>query len=81
MRKIENMITESKLYEALKKRDKEKVKKVVTCVLVVLGCIAAIAGIAYAVHRFFTPNYLKDTADDDTLDDDSEEDLFEDEEL
>ena len=72
MNKIEDMITETKLYEMLKKRDQDKVKKTVLCVV-------AVAGIAYAVYRFLSPDYLEDFEED--LDDDFEDDFFEDEEL
>ena len=37
-----------------------------------------VAGIAYAVYRFFTPDYLEDFEDD--FDDDFDDDFFEDEE-
>ena len=36
----------------------------VTWVLAIIGAIAAVAGIAYAVYRFFTPDYLEDFEDD-----------------
>ena len=36
------------------------------------------AGIAYAVYRFFTPDYLEDFEDD--FDDDFDDDFFEDDE-
>ena len=40
--------------------------------------VAAVAGIAYAVYRFFTPDYLEDFEDD--FDDDFDDDFFEEEE-
>ena len=79
MNKIEDMITETKLYEMLKKRDQDKVKKTVLCILGIIGAVAAIAGIAYAVYRFLTPDYLENFEED--LDDDFEDDFFEDDEL
>lgn len=79
MNKIEDMITETKLYEMLKKRDQDKVKKTILCILAIVGAVVAIAGIAYAVYRFLSPDYLDDFEED--LDDDFEEDFFEDEEL
>ena len=33
-------------------------------VLAIIGAVAAVAGIAYAVYRFFTPDYLEDFEDD-----------------
>ena len=46
--------------------------------LAVIGAIAIIAGIAYAIYRYFTPDYLEDLEDDfdDYFEDDEE---FEDE--
>lgn len=79
MNKIEDMITETKLYEMLKKRDQDKVKKTILCILAIVGAVVAVAGIAYAVYRFLSPDYLEDFEED--LDDDFEEDFFEDEEL
>ena len=79
MNKIEEMITETKLYEMLKKRDQDKVKKTILYIIAIVGAVAAIAGIAYAVYRFLSPDYLEDFDED--LDDDFEEDFFEDEEL
>ena len=32
--------------------------------LALLGAVAAMAGIAYAVYRYLTPNYLKDFEED-----------------
>jgi len=43
-----------------------------------IGVIAVIAGICYAVYKYFTPDYLEDTEDDDDFDDDFQ-DYFEDE--
>ncbi len=47
---------------------KKKKKKKNFWFLAVLGAVAAVAGIAYAVYRYFTPDYLDDFDDD--LDDD-----------
>ena len=41
--------------------------------------MAAVAGIAYAVYRYFTPDYLEDFEDEDYDDDfEDEDDEFED---
>ena len=40
--------------------------------------IAAVAGVAYLLYRYFTPDYLEDFDDD--FDDDFEDDFFEDDE-
>ena len=74
MNKLENLIEASKLSEILGKKEEEKKKcNPVVCVLAVLGAIAAVSAIAYAVYRYFTPDYLDDFEDD-------FEDEFEDEE-
>ena len=79
MNKIEDMITETKLSEMLRKRDQDKVKKTILCILAIVGAVVAIAGIAYAVYRFLTPDYLEDFEED--FDDDFEDEFFEDDEL
>ena len=54
-------------------------------VLAVVGFVAAVAGIAYAVYRYFTPDYLEDFEDEDYDDDfedegdDFDDDFFEEE--
>ena len=40
------------------KKYKEKGNKIVW-ILAIIGCVAAVAAIAYAVYRFFTPDYLE----------------------
>ncbi len=62
---------------ALKKTEEEKNKNTVLWVLAILGAVAAVAGIAFAVYRFMTPDYLEDFEED--FDDDFD-DYFEDEE-
>lgn len=79
MNKIEEMITETKLYEMLRKRDEDRVKKTILWVLAIVGAVVAIAGIAYAVYRFLTPDYLEDFEED--FDDDFEDEFFEEDEL
>ena len=79
MNKIEEMISATKLNEILQKRDDDKIKKTILWVLAIVGAIVAIAGIAYAVYRFFTPDYLEDFEED--FEDDFEDDYFEEEEI
>lgn len=76
---IMNTINTSKLTELIKKREEEEKKKnAVVWALAIIGAVAAIAGIAYAVYRFLTPDYLEDFEDD--FDDDFDDDCFEDDE-
>ena len=79
MNKFEDMIQETKFYEMLKKHDECKIKKTILWILAIVGAVAAIAGIAYAVYRFVTPKYLEEFEED--FDDDFEDDFFEDEDL
>ena len=57
----------------LKKKEEEKKSNVWVWVLAIVGGIAVIAGIAYAVYRYLTPDYMDD------FDDDFDDDFFEDE--
>lgn len=79
MEKIEDMLSATRLNEILRKRDDDKVKKTILWILAIVGAVATIAGIAYAVYRFFTPDYLEDFEED--FEDDFEDDYFEDEEV
>ena len=59
------------LLAALKKKEDEKEKNTVLWVLAIIGAVAAVAGIAFAVYRFFAPDYLEDFEED--FDDDFED--------
>ena len=72
-----NMNKLEELVAALKKKEDEKQKNTVLWVLAVIGAVAAVAGIAFAVYRSFTPDDLEDFEED--FDDDFD-DYFEDEE-
>ena len=77
MSKIEEMISATKLNEILQRRDDDKIKKTILWILAIVGAVVAIAGIAYAVYRFITPDYLEDFDED--FEDDFEDDYFEEE--
>ena len=74
MNKIEDIISATKLNEILQKRDDDKIKKTILWTLAIVGAVVAIAGIAYAVYRYFTPDYLEDFDED--FEDDFEDDYF-----
>ena len=72
--RVEELMNTSRINELIHKREEDEKKK--NCILWVLAIIGAV-GIAYAVYRFFTPDYLEDFEDD--FDDDFDDDFFEDE--
>ncbi len=69
--KLDEIIATSKLSELLSKKDDEKMKKALIWTLAIIGTVAAIAGIAYAVYRFLAPDYFEED-----FEDDFEEDYF-----
>ena len=78
MNRMEEIVNSTKLNEFLHRKEEEDQKKnCILWVLAIIGAVAAVAGIAYAVYRFFTPDYLDDFEDD--FDDDFDDDFFEDE--
>ena len=78
--KMEDFLTATKLNELLHKKElEEKNKNTVLWILAVIGAVAAVAGIAYAVYRFLAPSYL-DEFEDDFDDDEFDDDFFDDEE-
>ena len=83
MSKLEELLATSKLKDILHKSGievkKEKKSNPVVVVLAVVGVVLTMAAIAYAVYRYFTPDYLDDF-EDDFEDDDFDDDFSEDEE-
>lgn len=78
MSRVEEIVNATKLNDLLhRKEEEDKKKNCILWVLAIIGTVAAVAGIAYAVYRFFTPDYLEDFEDD--FDDDFDDDFFEDE--
>lgn len=80
MTRLEEFVEAVKLGGKLKSQETKKCccKKTVCWVFGIIGAVAVIAGIAYAVYRYLTPDYL-DEFEDDFEDEDMEEDFFEDE--
>lgn len=72
MSKVEELLNEL----ILKKEKEEQKNKTWIIVLAVIGGVVAVAGIAYALYRFFAPDYLDDFEDDF---DDFEDDFFDEE--
>ena len=57
------------LLSALNRKEEEKEKNTVLWVLAIIGAVAAVAGIAFAVYKYLTPDYLEDFDPDDYSDD------------
>ena len=75
LNRMEEIMNSTRLNEFLhRKEEEDKKKSMILWGLAIVGAVAAVAAIAYAVYRFFTPDYLDDFEDD--FDDD---DFFEDE--
>lgn len=71
--KLEELLNTARINELLHKKElEEKNKNGIIIALAIIGAIAAVAAIAYAVYRYFTPDYLDDFDDDyeDDFDDD-----------
>ena len=76
MEKLSDLLEMAKVSDIIATK-KEKEDNKIVWALAIIGAIAAVAGIAFAVYRFFAPDYLEDFEDD--FDDDFD-DYFEDEE-
>lgn len=76
MKSLDDILSIAKFNEIVKKEEpKEKTGNKVLWVLAIIGAIAAVAGIAYAVYNYLTPDYLDDFDD---YDDDFDDDFFDD---
>ena len=57
--KFEDLINAAKVSELLHKKElEEKNKNTIVIALAIIGAIAAVAGIAFAVYKYLTPDYL-----------------------
>ncbi|HHX12336.1 MAG TPA: DUF4366 domain-containing protein [Clostridiales bacterium] len=63
--KIDDLLNAMKLGELVhKKEPMMKKKNTLVMILAIIGAVAAVAGIAYAVYRYMNPDYLDDFDDD-----------------
>ena len=77
MKKFDDFISVAKLSELVNKQEEKKDNKIVWT-LAIIGAVAAVAAIAFAVYKYLTPDYLDDDDDfDDLFDDDFDVDDIE----
>lgn len=83
--KIEELMDFVKAHDIKELRDyfnkreaEEKRNNTLLWIFAAIGAVVAVAAIAYAVYRYFTPDYLEDF--DDEFEDDDFDDEFEDDE-
>jgi len=84
MSKLDNMMDMAKWKEFCCKKEEKKECNVLVWVFAIIGVVVAVAGIAYLIYRYFSPNYLDDFEDDfedDFIDeeDEDDDDFYEDE--
>lgn len=72
--KMEELMAMIKANDLLKKEEDDNKPCTLVWILAAIGAVVAVAGIAYAVYRYFTPDYLED------FEDDFDDDFFDDEE-
>lgn len=78
--KLEEILATARLNELIHKKEKDDDKKnTIIWILAILGAVAAIAGIAFAVVKYLSPSYLEDDFDD--FDDDYDDDFFDDDDI
>lgn len=78
--KLDELLTTARINELIRKKEMEDNKKnTVVWVLAIIGAVAAVAGIAFAVVKYFTPSYLDNDFDD--FDDDFDDDFYADDEV
>lgn len=83
MNKLDDILQAARINEMIGKMKPKQVVEEKKCnkllwVLAVMGAVVAVAGIAYAVYRYFTPDYLEDF--EDNFDDEFDDEFFEEEE-
>ncbi len=69
MKKINELFADSRFYDyfkpaAVTEEPECKCKNKVLKIFAIVGVVAAVAGIAYALYRYFKPDYLEDYEDD-----------------
>ena len=75
MEKLSDILEMAKVSDIITKKEKEDNK--IVWALAIIGAVAAVAGIACAVYKYLTPDYMDDFDED--FDDDFDDDFFDDE--
>ena len=73
MEKLSDLLEMAKVSDIIATK-KEKEDNKIVWALAIIGAIAAVAGIAFAVYKYLTPDYMDD------FDEDFDDDLFDEEE-
>lgn len=79
MEKLSDLLEMAKVSDIITKKEKEDNK--IVWALAIIGAIAAVAGIAFAVYKYLVPDYMDDFDEDfdEDFDDDFDDDFFDDE--
>lgn len=79
MEKLSDLLEMAKVSDIITKKEKEDNK--IVWALAIIGAIAAVAGIAFAVYKYLAPDYMDDFDEDfdEDFDDDFDDDFFDDE--
>ena len=79
MEKLSDLLEMAKVSDIITKKEKEDNK--IVWALAIIGAIAAVAGIAFAVYKYLTPDYMDDFDEDfdEDFDDDFDDDFFDEE--
>ena len=79
MEKLSDLLEMAKVSDIITKKEKEDNK--IVWELAIIGAIAAVAGIAFAVYKYLAPDYMDDFDEDfdEDFDDDFDDDFFDDE--
>lgn len=82
--KLDEMMNRAKLAELLnKKKAEDESKTCILWILAIIGAVAAVAGIAFAVYRYMNPKYndFDGEFDYDEFEDDFEDDEIDDQDV
>ena len=79
LNKLDEILDNAGVNDLLGRKKEEKKCNKLLWVFAIIGAVAAVAGIAYAVYRYLKPDYLEDFEDD--FDDDFDDYFDEDDQV